>query len=193
MTPLKQMLAALSLAAFTASPAWAADIFTFDPGHSQITFSWNHLGMSFQAGRFVGFGGEVVWDDEEVTNSSVRVEIDAASLQTGNPEFDGHLRSDEFFDVATYPGITFESTSIVITGPDSARITGDLTIRDISVPVELDAVLNFRGTHPLRGTEAAGFSATASVLRSDFGLGAFGPATSDEIDLTIEVELALSE
>ena len=190
---IKTLAFALAASGPIAAPSWAADTFTFDPGHSQIVFGWDHLGMSVQTGKFVGFGGEVVWDDVAVENSSVRVEIAADSLQTGNPEFDGHLRSDEFFDVTVYPDITFESTNIAVTGPDTALITGDLTIRDITQPVELDTTLNFRGSHPSRGTEAAGFHATATVLRSDFGLGAYGPAISDRVELTIAVELAAAE
>ena len=171
-------------------PAYAAETFTFDPGHSQVVFSWNHLGLSEQSGKFAGFGGEVTLDEAAIENSTVRVEIVAESLQTGNPEFDGHLRSDEFFDVTVHPDISFVSTSVRRTGPSSAEIAGDLTIRGITRPVTLDAQLNFIGEHPTKGHRAAGFKATTRVLRSDFGLGAFAPLVSDEIDIVIATELA---
>ncbi|MEL7256474.1 MAG: YceI family protein [Pseudomonadota bacterium] len=190
MKPIKSSLAAICVAACFTLPAVAAETFTFDPGHSQVVFSWNHLGLSEQSGKFVGFGGQVTLDEAAIENSTVRVEIVADSLQTGNPEFDGHLRSDEFFDVAVHPNISFVSNSVKRTGPNSAEIMGDLTIRGITRPVTLDAQLNFLGEHPTKGHRAAGFKATTRVLRSDFGLGAYAPLVSDEIDIIIATELA---
>jgi len=190
MNAFSNLVATSCFAACLALPAYAAETFTFDPGHSQVVFSWNHLGLSEQSGKFAGFGGEVTLDEAAIENSTVRVEIVAESLQTGNPEFDGHLRSDEFFDVTVHPDISFVSTSVRRTGPSSAEIAGDLTIRGITRPVTLDAQLNFIGEHPTKGHRAAGFKATTRVLRSDFGLGAFAPLVSDQIDIVIATELA---
>lgn len=101
----KPTIAALAIL-ISSVPAIAQEAFRFDPGHSEVVFSWNHLGLSEQSGKFVGFGGEVTLDPDAVENSSVVVKIAASSLQTGNPEFDGHLRSDEFFDVEVHPDIS---------------------------------------------------------------------------------------
>ena len=192
MTPILRRIACTTLAVTLALPAIAAESFRFDPGHAEVVFSWNHLGLSEQSGKFVGFGGEVTLDEAAIENSSVRVEIVAESLQTGNPEFDGHLRSDEFFDVTVHPDISFVSTSVQRTGPQTAQITGDLTIKGVTRPVVLAAELNFIGEHPTKGHRAAGFHATTRVLRSDFELGAFAPLVSDEIEITIATELAAS-
>lgn len=185
-----RFLLAIALGLISHLPAQAQDAFTFDPGHSQIVFSWDHLGLSEQSGKFVGFEGSVMLDEANIEASSVRVQIASASLQTGNAEFDGHLRSDEFFDVEVHPQISFVSHSVQRTGPNSAHISGDLTIKGITKPVVLDAKLNFLGEHPTKGHRAAGFHATTTVLRSAFGLGAYGPLISDDIEITIATELA---
>jgi len=170
--------------------------YQFDKGHTQIRFSWNHVGLSEQSALFRDYSGTVTFDQEDVSNSSVSVTIDPASVDTGVADFDDHMKSSDFFHVEEHPEVTFETTDVVKTGPDSGRMTGDLTIKGITKPVTLDVTLNYAGEHPLapfnekyKGRQAAGFKATGRVLRSDFDLGRFAPLVSDWVDIEINTEL----
>lgn len=164
--------------------AHSAD-FNFDKGHSQIRFGWDYQGLVILSAGFSDFEGDIKFDPDDVPASAVNVTINSESIQTGNEEFNGHLRSDEFFDVANHPTITFVSKEVVQTGPESAKIMGDLTIKGITKAVTLDATMNYSGPHPSKVYPTAGFSVSTEVLRSDFGLGAYGPAISDSIRISI--------
>lgn len=183
-----------TLAALAAAPAFAADRYTLDPSHSQIVFSWNHIGFSTTTHMFSGFGGEIMWDKEDPAASTVNVSFPVRSMITGWDERFGHLMSADFFDAADDSAVvTFASTAIEVTGEATANITGDLTINGITKPVVLAATLNGAGMHPMANQEWAGFDATATVLRSDFDLGAFAPAVADEIAIEISIEAAKAE
>lgn len=187
---------ALSLGA-GAGQAWAAqDSYVFDKGHTEIRYYWNHVGMSTQSGDMREYDGTVVWDTENVENSSVNVTIKAASLDTGVAALDTHLKGPDFFDVETYPDITFKSTGVKKTGVNRGRITGDLTMKGVTKPVTLDVQLLFTGDHPLAaiipsyaGAPYAAFSARGDILRSEFGMGFGAPLTSDHITIVIETEM----
>lgn len=173
-----------------------AETYTFDKQHTEVRFSWNHLGLSRQSGRFLDVGGSLDFDREHPEQSRVEVVIRVPSLSTGVKELDSVLKGREFFDVAANPIATFRSTSVERKGDRSAAITGDLTINGITKPVVLDAVLNFTGEHPLskinpvyEGLYYAGFSARTQIRRSDWGLTRTIPYVSDEIRITIEAEL----
>ena len=171
------------------SAVHAAEAFTFDKSHTQIIFSYDHLGFSTTQGMFRDFDGSITIDSEEPANSSVSVTIQADSIDTGWPERDAHLRSAEFFDVEQFPTITFESTEVRMAGVDQAIITGNLTIRDQTREVELVTDLVRMGLHPMReGVTAAGFGASTTVKRSDYGLGLYAPAVGDVIDIRISAE-----
>lgn len=176
--------------------AHAADSYVFDKHHTQIRFSWNHLGLSNQSAQFKNFDGAVTFDQNAPDKSSVNVTIRTAGVATGIADFDKHLKSADFFDVEKFPEITFKSTKVVQTGTKTGRIFGDLTIKGITRPVTLDVVFNYAGPHPLgafnaqyKDVYAAGFSARTSVLRSDFDLGKYAPLVSDRIDIEINTEL----
>ncbi len=187
----------LALAAFSLTgPAVAAESFTFDKSHTQIRFSWNHLGLSYQSAYFTEYEGTLMIDEQDPSKSSIEVTIDPASVYTGVPPFNDHLKSADFFDVAMFDEITFKTTNVVQTGPKTARMTGDLTIKGITKPVSFDVELNAAGPHPLgafnerlKNVYAMGFRATARVLRSDFELGRSAPLVSDTIDIEINTEL----
>ena len=167
----------------------AAESFTFDKSHTQIIFSYDHLGFSTTRGTFREFDGTVMIDSENPANSSVSVTIQADSIDTGWAERDAHLRSAEFFDVEQFPTITFESTEVRLTGVEQAVITGNLTIRDQTHEVELVTDLVRMGLHPMQeGVTAAGFNAATAVNRSDYGLGLYTPAVGDVIDIAISAE-----
>lgn len=191
---MKSILLASSLFAATASIAAAEPVkYMLDPSHSQVIFSWNHLGYSTTYGMFSGFEGEIMFDQEDPANSSVTVSMPVMSMFTGWEQREGHFMSDDFFGASEGDMVTFTSTSIEVTGDDTALITGDLTMNDITKSVVLDAKLNGTGTHPMAQKEWAGFDATTTLMRSDFGVGAFAPAVSDEVDVMISIEAAIAD
>ncbi|MFD2739893.1 YceI family protein [Sulfitobacter aestuarii] len=182
--------AALALGAGT---AFAAEKYTLDPSHSQVVFTYKHLGFSTTTGMFSGFEGEIMMDQEDPSNSSVNVSMPVSSMFTGWEERTKHFMSGEFFDAAEGDMVTFTSTGIEVTGEDTAKITGDLTMNDVTKPVVLDAKLNQMGEHPMEGKPWAGFDATATVLRSDYNLEKFAPYVSDEIEVKISIEAMKAE
>lgn len=189
---MKSLLLAAALST-SASLAFAAERYTLDSSHSQVLFSYNHLGFSTTFGMFSGFEGEIMFDQENPANSSVTVSMPTKSMFTGWEAREGHFMSEDFFGATDEDLITFVSTGIEVTGEGTANITGDLTMNDITKSVVLDAVLNQAGTNPLANKDWAGFDATTTLLRSDFGLGAFAPAVSDEVEVRISVEAAKAE
>ncbi len=182
---------ALTLAATTASAD--PEAYVLDSSHSQVIFAYDHLGFSTTYNMFSGFAGEIMFDAEDPAASSVNVSMPVMSLFTGWEERFGHFMSDDFFGAQDGDLITFASTGIEVTGENTAVITGDLTINDMTKSVALDATLNKADTHPMAGKPWLGFDATATVLRSDFGLGAFAPNVGDELDVMISIEAMKAE
>lgn len=167
--------------------------YTLDASHSQIVFSYEHLGFSTTYGMFSGFEGEIMFDQEDPAGSSVSVSMPARSMLTGWEARFEHFMGDDFFGAGEEDLITFTSTSIDVTGDTTAKITGDLTVNDVTKEVVLDANLNNAGQNPMSGKDWVGFDATATVLRSDFNLGAFAPAVSDEVEILISIEAGKAE
>ncbi len=186
------ILAAAFAVAATASVA-APEKYVLESSHSQVLFSYNHLGYSTTFNLFAGFEGEIMFDQEDPAASSVSVSIPVMSMFTGWEERFNHLMSDEFFGATEGDMITFVSTGIKVTGDETAVITGDLTINGTTKSVALDAKLNQVGTHPMAGKEWAGFDATTTLLRSDYGLDKFVPHIGDELDVTISIEAAKAD
>ncbi|MEO0937022.1 MAG: YceI family protein [Pseudomonadota bacterium] len=180
------LLATLLAGASTA--ALAADKYMLDASHSQVIFSYDHLGFSTTYGMFSGFEGEIMFDAENPAASSVNVSMPVMSMFTGWEQRDGHFMSGDFFGAAEGDMVTFTSTSIEVTGEDTALITGDLTMNDITQSVVLDAKLNKAGTHPMANTAWLGFDATTTLSRAAFGVGAFAPAVGDAVEVTISIE-----
>lgn len=177
------------LAALASTPAFAeAEKYTLDASHSQIVFSYNHLGFSTTYGMFSGFNGEIMFDQAEPAKSSVTVSFPAKSMLTGWQERFDHFMTPDFFGATDEEMVTFTSTAIEVTGEKTAKITGDLTLNDVTKSVVLDAVMNQVGEHPMAKAPWAGFSATTTLIRSEFNLGQFAPYVSDEVQLMISVE-----
>ncbi len=181
-------------AALAATPALAeAEKYVLDSSHSQIVFSYSHLGFSTSYGMFSGFEGEIAFDQANPAASSVSVAFPVRSMLTGwQARFD-HFMSPDFLDAAEDEMVTFTSTAIEVTGEKTAKITGDLTLNGVTKAVVLDAVLNQAGEHPMEKKPWAGFSATATVLRSEFNLGLYAPYISDEVALEISIEAMKAE
>ncbi len=175
-------------AGFSAEPATGAQKYVLDPSHSQIVFSYNHLGFSTGTGMFSGFDGVIAFDQADPAASSVSVSFPVKSMLTGWQERFDHLMSPDFFAATDDEMVTFTSTSIEVTGEKTAKIAGDLTLNGVTKPVVLDAVLNQVGDHPMAGKPWAGFSATTTLLRSDYGVGMFAPFVSDEVAVAISFE-----
>ncbi|MEP5760330.1 MAG: YceI family protein [Litoreibacter sp.] len=184
------LTAALAMAA---SASFAADKYTLDSSHSQVLFNYDHIGFSTTYGMFSGIDGEILFDEANPSASSVNVSIPVKSMFTGWEKREGHFLSADFFNVEESALVTFKSTSIEVTGENTANITGDLTMAGVTKAVVLDATLNKTGIHPQANKPWLGFDATTSVLRTDFGLGKFAPNVSDEVKIAISVEAAKAE
>lgn len=182
------------MAAIVSTPALAeAEKYVLDASHSQIVFSYNHLGYSTNWGMFSGFDGEILFDQANPAASSVTVSFPVKTMLTGwEARFD-HFMSPDFFGAADDEMVTFTSTAIEVTGENTAKITGDLTLNEVTKPVVLEAVLNQAGDHPMEGKPWAGFSATTTLVRSDFNLGQFAPFVSDEVEVQISIEAMKAE
>lgn len=177
--------AALPLAALASD---TAETYVLDSSHSQIVFTYDHLGYSTTYGMFSGFEGDIAWDKTAPQNSQVSVSFPVRSMFTGwEARFD-HFMTADFFGADADEMVTFTSTGIEVTGETTAVITGDLTLNGVTKSVALDASLNQAGDHPMEGKPWAGFDATTTLLRSDYKLGAFAPFVSDEVEVMISVE-----
>jgi len=164
-----------------------------DSAHTDVGFSVKHLMISTVRGRFSDVRGTIRIDDDDLATASVQVEIGAAGIDTRQQQRDDHLRSADFFDVEKFPTIEFESRRIERIENDRYRVVGDLTIRDVTREVVLDATQEGRGRDPWGG-ERLGFSAKTTIDRRDFGLtwnqaletGGF--VVGNEIKITLDVE-----
>jgi len=165
-----------------------------DPAHSEINFTVRHMMISNVRGRFEAFTGTVEFDQQNPANSSVDVQIEAASVNTREAQRDTHLRSADFFDAETHPYLTFKSKKVEVVDDSHGRITGDLTIHGVTKEVVLDTEFNGMSQSPW-GFSSAGFSATTKINRNDWGLGwnmaleTGGVLVSDEIKINIEIEI----
>lgn len=183
------MLLPAALLATTSFSALAdSQEYALDPGHTQVRVSWDHLGFSRPGASFDVTEGRLVWNDEDPSQSSVKVTLAAGSAYTQVRELDEMFR-DDYFKVSDHPEITFESTAVTQRG-DSNRfdVEGELTIVGQTHPVTLEATLNQAGEHPMLQAPAIGFDATTTIERSKYGLDAFVPYISDEVEITITVE-----
>ncbi|WP_377194434.1 YceI family protein [Ruegeria meonggei] len=170
--------------------------YELDPGHSQVLFSYNHIGFSETYGMFSGFSGEIEFDEDDPSGSSVTVSMPVKSMITGWDARLQHFMSDDFFSASDGDEVTFASTNIELTGDNTANISGDLTMNGVTKPVVLETTLNKSALYPFgpkEGMPTLGLAATATIVRSEFGLGAFAPAVSDEIDLLINIEALKAE
>lgn len=190
---MKTALLAAGLATVVTAASAAPEKYLLDPSHSQIVFSYNHLGYSTNWGMFSGFEGEIMFDQEDPAASSVQVSMPVMSMITGWEERFQHFMADDFFGATEADVVTFTSTGVEITGENTAKITGDLSMNGHTKSVELDAVLNQAGNHPMAGKPWAGFSATTTLLRSDYGVDQFAPFVSNEVDVMISIEAMKAE
>lgn len=185
---MKRLALAAALALVTVSAFAAPATYKLDPNHTQVLVSWSHFGFSRPTANFGQADGAIVYDAKNAGASSVQVTLPLAGLNSFVPDFDKHLRSADFFDAAKYPNITFKSTKVESAGKDKLKVTGNLTVKDQTRPVVLNVVMNKVAEHPMSKRATIGFDATATIKRSDFGVGKFAPNVSDEVTLRITTE-----
>ena len=177
-------------------PGYIAGTWTIDPAHSEIGFVVRHLMVSKVRGQFTKFEGSITTADDPLQSTGTAT-IDLGSINTNNEQRDGHLRSADFFDADSHPTMTFTSTGLRQSG-DKFIATGDLTIRDITKPIELEVEVNGFGPDPYGGTRA-GLTATGQINRSDFGvtwnaaIEGGGVVVSEKVQLVLEVEASLDK
>jgi polyisoprenoid-binding protein YceI len=173
----------------------AVGTYAIDPSHTELGFAVRHMAVSKVKGRFSTFEGTIVIG-EHPADSKVSVTIDAASVDTRDENRDGHLKTNDFFDVENHPTWKFESTSIVYEKGTEFQVVGDLTIRGVTKSVTLDATLEGVVKDPY-GNHRVGFSASTSIIRDDFGVAfgavmeAGGLVVAKKVDIQIELEAVL--
>ncbi|MBC1500576.1 polyisoprenoid-binding protein [Listeria weihenstephanensis] len=167
-----------------------------DPAHSSIEFQVKHMMVSKVKGAFKDFSADLTLDPEDLTTASLAFTVDAASLDTRQAQRDGHLKSPDFFDVDNYPSITFKSTDITSDGDNEYKVTGDLTIREVTKPITLKVEYEGTSKDPMSGNMVAGFEGTGKFNRKDFGLNynaaleTGGVLIGDEVKLNIQIEIS---
>jgi len=184
---MKKLLTLIFCILFSTLTFAEAEIYTIDPKHSEVTWSISHLGFSNTTGKWM-VEGSILIDEENPENSKVSVKIPMNLLVTGVTDLDDHLKAPLFFDAKKYPSAAFESEKVTMDGKTKATVEGQLTLRGVSKPVVLKIELNKKGFNPIADKMAVGFSGTANIKRSDFGMKALLPSVPDNVKINIEVE-----
>ena len=188
----RALVALLAGAACLALPAGKAAAeakhYTLDPVHTRIVFAVDHLGFSKALGTFAHPRGSLWFDPEDWSTAKLDVTIDIASLDLGDADWNKRMLKRDYFDIGKHTEARFVSHTIESTGEGSARVLGDLTLRGETRPLVLDVTLNKHGRHPLTFRTTAGFSATATLRRSDFGMTDNLRTVGDIVELRIEAE-----
>ena len=175
-----------------------AGAYTLDPSHASLIFRVNHLGFSHFTSQFRKFDAVLLLDPKHPERSSVTATIDPRSIEIVNPKLAVDIQGPQWFDSGKFPQMTFRSTRVEMIGPNTARITGDLSLHGMTVPVSWDATFNggYAANPYDPGGARAGFSAHGALKRSAFGMGFGVPApgttmgVSDDVDFTIEAEFS---
>lgn len=176
----------------TTASASSVTTYQIDPAHSEATFTVRHL-ITRVRGSFTDFAGTIAFDEADRARSTVSFTIQAASIDTNQPDRDAHLRSADFFETETYPAITFVSTGIASTGGDAYAVTGDFTIRDVTKSIALPVTFLGKAKDPW-GNERVAFEAEYTINRKDYGLNwnaaleAGGVLVGDEVKIGLSIQ-----
>lgn len=180
------MISALAVLGFSGA-APAADSYTLDPNHTFPRFEISHFGFSTHHGQFNKTAGKLMLDRAAKTGS-VEITVDTASISTGDPALEKHLRSDEFFNIAKFPAMTFRSRSLKFNGDVPVSAEGELTLLGVTRPLTLSISRVKCGPHPVSKKEECGAEVSGTLKRSEFGMKAYVPMVGDEVTLHIQVE-----
>jgi len=178
----------LALTALLAAAPVRAERFAIDPVHTRVAFQVSHAGFSSPIGSFSGAQGTLDFDPDDWRRARVEVRIPVATLELGDADWRRRVLDRTFFDAARFPEARFVSTQVEPRGADAALVSGDLTLHGVTRPVQLQVRLNRLARHPLSFRRTVGFSATATLSRSDFGMDNWGNLVGDEVRLLLEVE-----
>lgn len=170
-----------------------AGTYRLDPAHSKITWSVSHFGFSTYVGQFAGATGGLTIDPKTPQTAKLDVTVNTAEVGTLNQRLDDHLKSADFLDVANHPTASFRASSVKLTGPRTADIAGDLTLRGVTRPITIKAQFNQSGVNPVDKTYSLGFDGEAKIRRSEFGVSYAVPAIGDEVNLRIEAEFKAAQ
>jgi polyisoprenoid-binding protein YceI len=174
-------------ALFVAGAAHAEPVtYTLDPAHTQVAFSIDRFGFNRVLGQFDQVAGEVILDEANPANSSVRATVQIASISAGNATRDEHLRGDRWLRATQFPTMEFQSTSVRLISDTRAEVTGNLTLLGQTHPLTLDVTLNRIADAPNNGRRTAGFSATGTLTRSTWGMTVTPNTVGDQITINIE-------
>src|ERR1700694_5672358 len=170
--------------------------YEIDPAHTNVGFSAKHLAVSTVRGQFSKFEGFFEGPDDDLTKARGEVKVDVASIDTRTEQRDNHLRSADFFDAEKFPYMTFKVTGVEPIDSETFRVLGDLTIKETTKPIKLEATLEGRVADPFGGKERLGITAKGQINRMDFGLNWDGiagavPMASHTIKLEIDAEIVV--
>jgi polyisoprenoid-binding protein YceI len=170
-----------------AAPSARAEQYAIDLPHTQVIFSINHLGFSNSSGFFSVKEGSFHFVEGDWSKASVDVTLDVGSLNMGDKTWNEHMRDAKFFNSVKFPTMRFVSSSATGSGANGV-VKGTLTMLGVSKPLTLNVTRNKIGKHPMANKDYAGFSATATLKRSDWGMVAYAGAIGDEVSIRIEAE-----
>jgi polyisoprenoid-binding protein YceI len=166
----------------------SATSYNIDPRHTQVLFTYDHFGYAKMTGRLNEVSGTFEFDMDAPANSSINVELPMSTLSTGIPKLDAHMSGPDMFDVEKFPTASFKSSKVLVLDKEHLTVAGELTIHGVTQPVVLDVTINKAGIDPKRKVASAGFTASATIKRSEFGVSFMLPGVSDEVKLTINME-----
>ena len=188
MKTISRLITTLALSAAVVAPAFAAPVsYGVEANHTFPRFSYTHLGFTTQQSRFDKTTGTVVYDKEGRTGS-VDIKIETSSVSTGSALFNQHIQAEDFLDTAKYPTVTFKSTKVNFDGDKPVSIEGDLTMKGITKRVTLTVTRFLAAPHPIQKKDTIGADAYTIVKRTDFNMGKYAPAVSDEVRIDIAIE-----
>ena len=188
-TTTKALLISSALAVTTMASAVLPSQWQLDDSHTRVGFSVNHLGFSTTMGRFNDVQGVVNYDIKAPSKTNMSFTIATDSIDTNWDARDKHLRTDEFFNVAKYPAMTFKSTQVTFSNPQQAKVTGDFTMLGQTKPLTLDVTLNKIANSPLTKEPVIGFRATGIIDRAAYGMTAFSAGITTDVPIQIDGEL----
>lgn len=165
-----------------------ATVYNIDPLHTSVTWHISHFGFSNPSGKWMVESGILILDEKNLNNSKVSATIQIDDINSGIQKLDNELIGNQFFNATQFPTAVFKSVRVKQVKASKLLVLGDLTLHGVTKPVTLDVTLNKIAVHPMAMRRAAGFSATAKIKRSDFGIKAYLPGLGDMVDLLIDVE-----